>query len=296
MWYQISTDDGKTYDELRPLIQKGPAYDRLHPIRVVRIPINSYVASVPPPSRAGNGEIMVPFQFWPLDEKGKLYQPPGFSWSFLDSGVLIGRWTSDGRDIEWDLGETVRLTPEQSTRGAFEPAVVELKKPGRFLMILRGSNLYRPKQPGHKWMCVSEDYCRTWSKPKPLGYSSGEKFFSPSACSDIRRHSRNGKLYWIGNICPENPDGNAPRYPLVIGQVDEELLGMIKETVKIIDTRDPKKDSPHVQLSNFSVTEDPATGAFIVELNRLDYEPSGTYEGRQWPRMRYEVRVNGVDE
>lgn len=292
MWYAISTDDGKTFDELRPLVQKGSGYDRMHPIRVVRIPKNSYVASIPPPSRASNGEIMVPFQFWPLDDNEELYLPKGASWTFLDSGVLIGRWTTDGRDIEWDLGETVHLDPDQSTRGAFEPAIVELNRPGRFLMILRGSNQDRPDQPGHKWISVSDDYCRTWSKPKPLSYSNGEQFYSPSACSDIRRNSKDGKLYWIGNICPENPAGNDPRYPLVVGQVDEEKLGIIKTTVKIIDSRDSSKDSPHMQLSNFSVDEDPASGNFIVQLRRLDYEPGGTYEGRDWPLMRYEVNID----
>ena len=293
MWYAISADDGKTFDELRPLVQNGPGYDRLHPIRVVRIPKNSYVASIPPPSRASNGEIMVPFQFWPLDDKGELYMPKGASWTFLSSGVLIGRWTKDGRDIEWDLGETVQLDPDRSTRGAFEPAIVELNKPGCFLMILRGSNQDRPDQPGYKWKSVSDDFCRTWSKPEPLSYSNGEKFFSPSACSDIRRNSKDGKLYWIGNICPENPTGNEPRYPLVAGQVDEDNFGIVKNTVQVIDSRDPKTDSLNVQLSNFSVAEDPATGNFIVQLSRLDYGPGGTYEGREWPVMRYEVNVIG---
>ncbi len=158
-------------------------------------------------------------------------------------------------------------------------------------MILRGSNQDQPDQPGHKWLCTSDDYCRTWSKPKPLCYSNGEKVFSPSACSDIRRNSKDGKLYWISNISPENSAGNDPRYPLVIGQVDEEKLGIIKETVKVIDSRDPAKDSPHLQLSNFSVNEDPVSGNFIVQLSRLDYEPGGTYEGREWPIMRYKISV-----
>ena len=296
MWYCISGDGGKTYDKLRPLIQTGPGYDRLHPIRVVRVPKNSYVATIPPPTRASNGEIMVPFQFWPLDDNGELYQPVEASWTFLDSGVLIGRWSEDGHDIEWDLGQTVHLDPDQSTRGAFEPAIVELEKPGRFLMIFRGSNEGRPDQPGHKWMCVSEDFCRTWSKPKPLSYSSGEQFFSPSACSDLRRNSKDGRLYWIGNICPENPNGNSPRYPLVIGRVDEKELGIIKETVKVIDSRDLEKDSENIQLSNFSVDEDPISGDFIVQLSRLDYGPGGTYVGREWPTMRYEVTVNKQDK
>ncbi len=289
-WYQISTDGGKTFDELRPLIQRGAGYDRFRPIAPVRVPKNSYVPSIPPPSRASNGEIMVPFYLWPLDDKGEHYNPVG-GMTFTDAGVLIGKWTDDGKDIVWDLGQTVRLEGDRSTRGAVEPAIIETT-PGRFLMILRGSNDARPHLPGYKWKCVSEDFCRTWSAVTPLTYSDGGNFFSPSACSDIRRHSKNGKVYWIGNICPENPRGNSPRYPLVIARVDETSCGLIRETVKVIDTRDPDKDGPDVQFSNFKVAEDPATGAFIVTLARFDVSkvpPGETWRTFKFPRLRYEV-------
>lgn len=298
MWYQVSVDGGRTFDELRPLIQRGEGFDRMHPIEPVYISKNSYVASVPPPSRGGNGEIMVPFWFWPLDESGELAHVNDKVHTFSAAGVLVGRWTGDGRDVVWDLGQTVHLDHHtQSRRGAMEPAVIELQEPGHFLMILRASNSGADDIPSYKWKAVSRDFCRTWSDPEPFTYADGRPFFSPSACSDIRRSGVNGKLYWFGNITPENPGGNLPRYPLVVGEVDERTLGLIRETVRVLDTRDPEKgDTEQVQFSNFAVEEDSATGAFIVTLTRLDggrriEGAVPAWAGVDWPQERYVVEV-----
>lgn len=287
-WYQVSTDGGKTYDKIRQVIQKGSQYNDMHPIWPVWSGKNMYVPSVPPPSLASNGQIMVPFYLWPLGKDGKRLHDT--SYTYTDDGVLIGTWNAAKTDIIWDLGQTVRLNYDtQSTRGAMEPAIIELDQPGHFLMIMRASNYGKPNMPSYKWKAVSTDYCKTWSNPTPLTYADGENFFSPSACSDIRRNTKNHKIYWIGNICPHNADGNDPRYPLIIAQLDQKTLGLIKDTVHVIDTRDPKKDSEYVQFSNFHVTEDAQTGDFIVTLSRLDYPPTGDYRGRQWPHMRYVV-------
>ena len=129
IWYTTSTDGGKTARKLKPIIQKGGEYNLLHPIRPVHIGKNGFCPSTAPPILASNGEIMVPFYFPSLDEKGEYYNPTG-AYTFSDGGVLIGRWKEDGSDVEWDLGETVRLEADQSTRGNDEPAVIELKKNG----------------------------------------------------------------------------------------------------------------------------------------------------------------------
>jgi hypothetical protein len=292
-WYQVSTDGGKTYNQLKQVIQKGPEYNAMHPIRPVWSGKNMYVPSVPPPSLASNGQIMVPFYLWPLGKDGTLMGQKNFT--YTDDGILIGTWNADKTDLIWDLGQTVRLDAEtQSTRGAMEPAIIELDQPGHFLMIMRASNLRKTSLPSYKWKSYSSDYCRTWTKPTPFTYSGGEKFFSPSACSDIRRNSKNHKIYWIGNICPHNADGNLPRYPLVIGELDQETLGLIKSSVRIIDTRDPKKESEQVELSNFHVEEDAKTGNFIVTLTRFDMaelKPGQEYWDRKWPQMRYVVEA-----
>ncbi len=120
-------------------------------------------------------------------------------------------------------------------------------------------------------------YCRTWSEAKPFTYSDGTNFFSPTACSTLLRSRKNDRIYWIGNISPANPTASYPRFPLVIGEVDKETRGLIRESVVILDTRNPTWESSTLQLSNFRVYEDRATGNLIVTLTRLD----GTGSSRQ---------------
>src|SRR5207248_6622733 len=86
---------------------------------------------------------------------------------------------------------------------------------GRVMMLLRGSNAGNPSLPGWRWVSYSTDGGWHWTTPQPWTYTSGRPFFSPSACSQLLRHS-NGRLYWIGHITPANPRGNRPRYPIVV--------------------------------------------------------------------------------
>jgi hypothetical protein len=61
--------------------------------------------------------------------------------------------------------------------------------------------------------------------------------------------------------------------------VDEEALGLQKETVTIVDDRGPD-DPPGLQLSNFRLVEEARTGNIVITLNRTDYdEPETETEG-----------------
>ena len=53
-------------------------------------------------------------------------------------------------------------------------------------------------------MSLSKDGGSHWTKPEPWTYDTGEPFFSPSACSNLVRHS-SGKLFWLGHISATNP-------------------------------------------------------------------------------------------
>ncbi len=77
-----------------------------------------------------------------------------------------------------------------------------------------------------------------------------------------------GRLFWIGNISPKNPDGNRPRYPLVIGEVDVRSGRLLRATLGPVDDRGPE-DSEMMSLSNFSAREDRADGAIVINLSRL---------------------------
>jgi hypothetical protein len=90
----------------------------------------------------------------------------------------------------------------------------------------------------------------------------------------------------VGNISRTLPRGNWPRYPLVIGEVDEETLCLRRETVTIIDDRNAE-DPPDMQLSNYNLIEDEQTGEFVLSLNRWNPDPKAPGAGTH----TYVIRV-----
>jgi hypothetical protein len=169
------------------------------------------------------------------------------------------------------------LPRQRSTRGLVELDLSELTN-GNLLLLMRGSNTGMDPVacPGRKWSSVSQDGGLTWSPVSDIRYDTGETLYSPASISHSFRSARTGKLYWIGNITEEPAVGNSPRYPLQIVEVDEEGPSFRKDTVTVIDDRDPERDSEHVQASNFSVLEDRETGNVELYLIRLGERGSGT--------------------
>ena len=249
---------GGAFSAPRQVIQKG--YDETHWAEGVEFRKNSAQISFCAPVKLKNGRILLPTQLCPLDSD--------FTKPFLiqeEAGCFIGEWRGD--EIEWDLSQRVKIDPALSSRGLCEPAIAELAD-GSLLMVCRGSNTTITHMPGYKWRSVSRDGGRTWSAPEPFTYENGENFFSPATGSRLIRHSRTGRLYWIGNITPANPDGNRPRYPLQIAEVDEAAKALRKSSVRVIEDRQAQ-DSPLVQFSNFRVYEDRETGEFVLLLARI---------------------------
>ena len=121
---------------------------------------------------------------------------------------------------------------------------------------MRASNDADHDLSGHKWMCRSGDGGHTWSAPSPWTYDDDFAFHSPSACSQLLTHT--GRLLWMGNICDGNPQGNRPRYPIVLGEVDRSTGLLIRDTINVIDDRQPGEHE-RLTLSNFYVREDRET-------------------------------------
>jgi hypothetical protein len=258
IFLRISRDGGATFGEPEQIIQKG--FDKENWAREVVYGRNCASISFCAPIKTSNGKILLPAQISPLNTD--------FSRPFsinLESCCFMGEWNKN--NVEWELSDMVKIDPGLSSRGLCEPTVAELCE-GFILMICRGSNSAIPDMPGYKWYCISKDGGRSWSAVSPLTYHTGERFFSPATGSRLIRNSENGKLYWIGNILKENPDGNRPRYPLQIAEVDEEKSAIIKETVHVIEDKQ-KGDSPFVQFSNFRVYEDRETHEFVLAMARI---------------------------
>jgi hypothetical protein len=271
--YALSTDGGRTNLTYAPIVQQGAEYTPTHPVAGVWMDRNALMPSKPP-ILSQHGKILQPVDITPLGPDGKYYNPGGGS-TYSYSAVLVGDWPVDNQ-LQWALSQPVTPDPQHTTRGFCEPTLAQVPD-GRILMVLRGSNDVRPELPGVKWYCIAQDGGYTWTAAQPWRYTNGERFYSPSSISRLFRHS-NGKTYWLGNISPSNARGNSPRYPLVIGEVDEDSLLLRQETVLTIDDRQPE-DHADVQLSNFSVYEDRVTGEIVMHCTRFLAQGQAVWNG-----------------
>jgi hypothetical protein len=274
---EFSTDEGRTFSPPQQLIVEGGNAREWAP--GVCYGKNCAMISFSQPFFDSSGCCILPAQWLPPTSADQNpYRYP------LQAACFLGDAGADG-SITWSMSERVRIDPSLSVRGLCEPTISEISG-GRLLMISRGSNADSPEMPGRKWAALSSDGGRSWSEVRPLGYETGELFYSPATGSRLIRSSFNGKLYWIGNIIPQNPEGNSPRHPLCIVEVDEEKPALRKETVFTIDNRGPN-DTPRVQLSNFHVYEDRETGDFVLLMARI-FERSETL----LLSPAYEYRIN----
>jgi hypothetical protein len=209
---------------------------------------------------------------------------------------FIGKWQKAANIYQWELADPIYVPHRISGRGLQEPCITQLSD-GRLFLMMRGSNVVvksdpwkgEVESPGRKWMSLSEDGGRTWTPVTDLRYDTGEQFYSPAAFAKMLRHSRTGKLYWFGNITPAPPDGNRPRYPLYIAEVEESIPAIKKETLTVIDDRDPKMDPELVQFSNFNLFEHPETGQIELYMTRYGETP-----GNMWTANAYKYAITLV--
>ncbi len=165
----------------------------------------------------------------------------------------------------WQASNIEYLGTERSSRGVLEPEVAVLGD-GRLLTVIRGSNT--ETTAGRKWFNVSDDGGRRISPLQELRYDDGTRFYSPSSLHRFIRSERNGKLYWLANITPEPPDGNSPRYPLYLAEIDEDRLAVRRDSLLLVDDRGPNEPAA-VQLSNFNLLEDRETLDIEIYLTRI---------------------------
>ena len=275
---RISSDGGRHFSAPINIIQKG--YDETNWAEGITYGKNRMYVSFPAPLKIKDGRILLPMSITP--EKGKHQD----MWLIPEkAGCLFGTWK--GNDLEWEAGGFVEISPKISSRGLCEPTFAELPD-GRLLMVMRGSNSgIEQQQPGYRWHSISTNGGYNWSEPSPWTYDNGEKFLSPASGSRLIRNSGNGRLYWFGNICRENSQGNLPRQPVQVAEVDEQKAALKKDSVAIIDDRGPD-DPPDVQLSNFRVYEDRLTHEFLLNLARIG-EISA--EDITSPSYQYRIRI-----
>ncbi len=264
--YSVSEDGGETQRVSEQIVHEGPGFDETHSLPGVTVGKNCVMIGDlgQRPLTRSDGTLLVPVQSSPTGPDGD-YHNPGAGYTYTDCLLLMGRWKPDGR-LSWTASERIVGDPNRTTRGMVEPTIAELAD-GTLLMVMRGSNDAKPEFPGYKWVSRSGDGGQTWTDPEPWTCDDGEAFHSPSSCSQLIPHS-GGRLFWMGNLCAQNPAGNRPRYPIVLGEVDLETGHLIRDTITPVDDRRPG-ESERLTLSNFYVREDRETGDLLLHIPRF---------------------------
>jgi hypothetical protein len=72
----------------------------------------------------------------------------------------------------------------------------------------------------------------------------------------------------MGNLNERNSQGNRPRYPIVLGEVDRDSGCLVRESVAAIDDRREGEDD-QLTLSNFYARQDRETGDLLLFLPRF---------------------------
>jgi hypothetical protein len=199
----------------------------------------------------------------------------------LHVGVMIarGHWDAALEDFTFTYSNPIMVSDLQSSRGFTEPQLTILES-GRMLLVCRGSNgiepgwnsRISPTAPGFKWHAWSDDGGRTFTPGMPWHFDTREVVYSSASCFSFFRSSKNGKLYWIGNIInePWKINGNDPRNILQICEVDETYGHLIKDTLTVIDT--VREGQTDVELSNFHLLENRETLDLELRLAKIDFD------------------------
>jgi len=294
VWYEVSNDGGKTSLARGQVIHEGAGYDAIHHLPDVRVGSNCVMIGdrTQCPMTRSDGVIMMPVQASQAGPDGR-YVNPGGGYTWTDAMVLMGRWKADG-SLSWRCSSRVSIDPALSTRGLIEPTLAELSD-GRMLMVMRGGNQSSGKGPdaprpaGHKWASFSDDGGEAWTAPKPWTYSDAQPFFSPSACSQLIDHP-DGRLFWMGNICEQNPFGNSPRYPMMLAEVDRNTGLLLRESASVVDDRQ-EGESTSLTLSNFHVRVEEGSGDLLLYMPRFFAKGAGSPPNFEADLLEYRVRV-----
>jgi hypothetical protein len=94
----------------------------------------------------------------------------------------------------------------------------------------------------------------------------------------------------MGNLAlrDERANGNWPRAPLVIVEVQEEPFTLKRDTIFAVDERG-YNDSPRVQMSNFRFYQDRETGDVVIFLTRYGEKSEKEWMVADYYRYRVEM-------
>ena len=291
--------EDKPFSEHLVMYEEGKEFDPENPRDREHLTRNNGFENAPIVLR--NGDIAVPVgvpvsvgcRIAGLDARRVFPSCPEISRCVI---VARGKYNPSTERYDFTFSNSVILSDLRSSRGIDEPILAELES-GRLLLVMRGSNVasaawntrIEPGTPSFKWFSYSDNGGRDFTDAEPWRFDSREVIYSGATISQFFRSSKNGRLYWFGNITDHTAYGNGPRYPLCVAQVDEKTGLLIRDTLTVIDTR-REGESDAVQLSNFTLLEDRETKNIELSLCKYgQFDRTKPFFGEGW---RYEIDLD----
>lgn len=277
IFYEISRDGGLTWEAPRQVIHRGAEYDATHWLPEVEYRRNGAWAEASPAVYLADGTVVIGFVKSPLEENGTIYNPYGGYW--YEVGFLRGQWNANRTELEWEMGEYLRVQVEESCVGCCEPDLILLRD-GRLFTTMRCQGWIPKDIPSARRGAVSADGGLTWSTPEVLCYDDGSPVNVPAAFSGFLRSPQNGKVYWFCNILDHPVYGQVPRYPLTIAEFDEDCLCILRDTVQVVQDLPPgappcTNEMPSTseecgrRYTNFGYYVDRDTGELVLTMPEM---------------------------
>ena len=275
IFYQLSINNGKSWDTPRQLIDSDSQYND-----------KNWGPGLIYGKSGAMGDINRG-----LEHQGTVYMPITAN---LDDGnkyqtsIVRGIWDSTLKDYKWHFGEYITLSSTQSTQGACESQLLLLDN-GNFLIIMRAAGDNQNKTfPTYKYIAYSNDNCKGFSDPQILVYEDGNPMWSPSSYCAIICSSVNNKYYLITNILDNPTFSSYPRDPLCMAEIIPEKGIVLKKTVQIIDAnKEPEVDRR--RYTNFGMYEDEYTREIVLTLPE---QPKYSWADFTSDCYEYRIKIN----
>ncbi len=104
--------------------------------------------------------------------------------------------------------------------------------------------------------------------------------------SALFRHS-SGRYFWAGNLSAQNCQGNLPRWPLVMGEMNLRSLKVVRSSPLTVDSqRSEDQARGRLDLSHATLLEDRENQQVVFAYPRS----YGSYQSNEWATVRLSVK------
>jgi hypothetical protein len=208
------------------------------------------------------------------------------------AAALRAQWKEGAADtLVFTIDSYMDLADEVSSNGVCEAAFARLVN-GHVLATTRTSGNQRTGSYARIYAFTSADGGRTWSAPFEITFDDGSSLDVPTSMSKILRCSKNGRIYWFGNMLDAPAWGYAPRNKFVAIEIAQNPVRFVKDSVTVVDQSPLGKGQ--MRYSNFVLYEDRFSRNPIVLMGEHMANEAWSDPGFISNGYRYELDVQGA--